>query len=152
MTRVEDGTYPDGMTFCWFLGGMWYDESEEKLYAPMHIEHDGIRLSYPFPARSRWAPAPTREGPGVTKDIISSETYYYTHDFFKFSGSGYGSGVADFGFYVDKRGGYFYVFPDEGWELRASRGIRWNSRAARCAISDKMAPGKMEVFLQWEMG
>lgn len=38
-------------------------------------------------------------------DIVSSETYYYPHDFFKFSGSGYGNGVADFGFYADKRGG-----------------------------------------------
>jgi hypothetical protein len=23
MTRVEDGVYPEGMTSCWFLGGMW---------------------------------------------------------------------------------------------------------------------------------
>jgi hypothetical protein len=147
MTRVEDGTYPDGMTSCWFLGGMWYDESEKKLYAPMHIEHDGIRRSYPF---SRKIALATSKDKGKTwryeGDIISSETYYHTHDFFKFSGSGYGNGVADFGFYVDKRGGYFYVFPDEGWELRTSRGSRWNSRGARCAISDKMAPGKWKYF------
>ena len=31
-----------------FLGGMWYDDAEKKLYAPMHIEHDGIRRTYPF--------------------------------------------------------------------------------------------------------
>ncbi|MGA9798282.1 MAG: discoidin domain-containing protein [Terriglobales bacterium] len=147
MTRVEDGIYPDGMTSCWFLGGMWYDDSEKKLYAPMHIEHDGIRRSYPF---SRKIALATSTDKGRTwryeGDIITSETYYYTHDFFKFSGSGSGNGVADFGFYVDKRGGYFYVFPDEGWELRSSRGNRWNSRAARCAISDKMAPGKWKYF------
>jgi F5/8 type C domain len=147
MTRVEDGIYPDGMTSCWFLGGMWYDDSEKKLYAPMHIEHDGIRRSYPF---SRKIALATSTDKGRTwryeGDIISSETYYYTHDFFKFSGSGYGNGVADFGFYADKRGGYFYVFPDEGWETRTSRGSRWNSRAARCAISDKMAPGKWKYF------
>jgi hypothetical protein len=147
MTRVEDGIYPEGMTSCWFLGGMWYDDSEKKLYAPMHIEHDGIRRSYPF---SRKIALATSTDKGRTwryeGDIITSETYYYTHDFFKFSGSGYGNGVADFGFYVDKRGGYFYVFPDEGWELRSSRGSRWNSRAARCAISDKMAPGKWKYF------
>ena len=153
MTRVEDGTYPDGMSSCWFLGGMWYDQSEKKLYAPMHIEPDGIRRSYPF---SRKIALATSTDKGRTwryeGDIISSETYYYTHDFFKFSGSGYGNGVADFGFYVDTRGGYFYVFPDEGWELRASRGNRWNSRAARCPISDKMAPGKWKYFYngKWE--
>ena len=153
MTRVEDGIYPEGMTSCWFLGGMWYDESEKKLYAPMHIEHDGIRRSYPF---SRKIALATSTDKGRTwryeGDIISSETYYYTRDFFKFSGSGYGNGVADFGFYVDKRGGYFYVFPDEGWELRTSRGNRWNSRAARCAITDRMAPGKWKYFYsgKWE--
>jgi F5/8 type C domain len=147
MTRVEDGIYPEGMTSCWFLGGMWYDDSEKKLYAPMHIEHDGIRRSYPF---SRKIALATSTDKGRTwryeGDIITSETYYYTHDFFKFSGTGYGIGVADFGFYVDKRGGYFYVFPDEGWAPRATRGMRWNSRAARCAISDKMAPGKWKYF------
>jgi len=147
MNRVEDGIYPDGMTSCWFLGGMWYDESEKKLYAPMHIEHDGIRRSYPF---SRKIALATSTDKGRTwlyeGDIISSETYYYTRDFFKFSGSSYGMGVADHGFYVDKRGGYFYVFPDEGWAPTATRGTRWNSRAARCAISDKMAPGKWKYF------
>jgi hypothetical protein len=126
---------------------MYYDEAEKKLYAPMHIEHDGIRRTYPF---SRKIALATSTDKGRTwryeGDIITSETYYYTHDFFKFSGSGVGNGVADFGFYVDKRGGYFYVFPDEGWELRTSRGSRWNSRAARCAISDKMAPGKWKHF------
>ncbi len=147
MTRVEDGTYPDGMTSCWFLGGMWYDESEKKLYAPMHIEHDGIRRSYPFSRKIALATSTDKgrfwhyEG-----DIITSETYYYTHDFFKFSGSSYGIGLADFGFYVDKRGGYFYIFPDEGWAPRATRGMLWNSRAARCDIGDKMAPGKWKNF------
>ena len=147
MTRVEDGIYPDGMTSCWFLGGMWYDESEKKLYAPMHIEHDGIRRSYPF---SRKIALATSTDKGRTwryeGDIVTSETYYYAHDFFKFSGSSFGNGLADFGFYVDKRGGYFYIFPDEGWAPTATRGIRWNSRAARCAISDKMAPGKWKNF------
>ncbi len=147
MTRVEDGAYPEGMTSCWFLGGMWYDPSERKLYAPMHIEHDGIRRTYPF---SRKIALATSTDKGRTwhyeGDIITSETYYYPHDFFKFSGSGYGIGVADFGFYVDRRGGYFYVFPDEGWASRATRSMRWNSRAARCAISDKMAPGKWKYF------
>ncbi len=147
MTRVEDGTYPDGMTSCWFLGGMWYDEANRKLYAPMHIEHDGIRRTYAF---SRKIALATSLDKGKTwhyeGDIITSETYYYTHEMLKFSGSGYGIGLADFGFYVDQKGGYFYIFPDEGWAPWATRGMRWNSRAARCAISDKMAPGKWNNF------
>ena len=147
MVRVEDGTYPDGMTACWFLGGMWYDESEKKLYAPMHVEQDGPRRDYPGCRKIALA---TSTDKGRTwhyeGDIISSETYYYSPDFFKFSGSSYGNGVADFGFYADVRGGYFYVFPDEGWNMRGQEGMRWNSRAARCAISDKMAPGKWKYF------
>ena len=79
-------------------------------------------------------------------DIVSSETYYYPHDFFKFSGSSFGNGLADFGFYVDVRGGYFYIFPDEGWAPNSTRGVRWNSRPARCAIEDKMVPGKWHLF------
>jgi len=147
MTRMEDGIYPEGMTSCWFLGGMWYNEAERKLYAPMHIEHDGIRRAYPF---SRKIALATSLDKGKSwryeGDIITSETYYYPHEFFKFSGSGYGIGLADFGFYIDQRGGYFYIFPDEGWAPWATRGMRWNSRAARCAISDKMAPGKWANF------
>ena len=147
LTRVEDGTYPDGMTSCWFLGGMWYDKSEGKLYAPMHIEADGPRRAYPF---SRKIALATSVNKGLTwqyeGDILTSETYYYPNDFSKFSGSSYGNGLADFGFYVDQRGGYFYIYPDEGWAPRTTRGARWNSRVARCAIRDKMAPGKWENF------
>ncbi len=147
MVRAEDGTYPDGMTSCWFLGGMWYDDAERKLYAPMHIEHDGIRRTYPFSRKIALATSLDKgrswryEG-----DIITSETYYYPHDFFKFSGSDYGIGLADFGFYVDQRSGYFYIFPDEAWAPWATRSTRWNSRAARCLIRDKMAPGRWTNF------
>jgi hypothetical protein len=148
LVRVEDGSYPDGMTACWFLGGMWYDEENRKLYAPMHVEQDGPRRDYPGCRKIALA---TSTDKGKTwryeGDIVTSETYYYSPDFFKFSGSSYGNGVADFGFYVDNRGGFVYIFPDEGWTWRGTEGaMRWNSRAARCAISDKMAPGKWKYF------
>lgn len=153
LTRIEDGLYPNGMTACWFLGGMWYDEEEKKLYAPMHVEHDNVRRTYPFSRKIILATS-TDKGRSwkYEGDIITSETYYYPYDFFKFSGHGFGIGVADFGFYADVRGGYFYVFPDEAWSLRAKRAMRWNSRAARCAIRDKMAPGKWNYFYngKWE--
>jgi hypothetical protein len=147
MTRVEDGNYPEGMTACWFLGGMWYDAPEKKLYAPMHVEHDGPRRAYPF---SRKIALATSMDKGLSwhyeGDIVTSETYYYPYDFFKFSGSSYGIGVADFGFYADEHGGYFYIFPDEGWAPWSTRGMRWNSRVARCEIRDKMSPGKWRYF------
>jgi len=151
MTQVEDGKYPDGMTMCWFLGGMWYDESERKLYAPMHVEQDGPRRSDPVAV---WGclkiVLTTSTDKGKTwsyeGDIVTSETYYYPHDVFKFSGSCYCNGAADFGFYVDKRSGYFYIFPDKGWAMKGSGAVRWGVCAARCAITDKMARGKWEYF------
>lgn len=151
MSRVKDGGYPDGMTMCWFLGGMWFDESERKLYAPMHVEQDGIRRSHPVaPWGCRKIILATSTDKGRTwryeGDIITAETYYYSHEAVKFSGSGYSNGVCDFGFYADTRGGYFYIFPDEAWFLKGSAAARWNVRAARCAIGDKMAPGKWRYF------
>src|SRR5215831_12170476 len=153
MTKVEDGTYPEGMTMCWFLGGMWYDDTERKLYAPMHVEQDGIRREHPVaPWGCRKIILATSTDKGRTwryeGDIITSETYYYSHEAVKFSGSCYGNGVCDFGFYADRRGGYFYIFPDEAWFIKGSTAARWNVRAARCAISDKMVPGKWTYFYQ----
>ncbi len=151
MERVDDGIYPDGMTACWFLGGMWYDAEEKKLYAPMHVEQDGERRVY---TNLRKIALGTSTDKGRTwkyeGDIITAETYYYPHDAFKFSGNAFGNGVADFGFYVDERQGYFYVYPDEGWSLKTDRRgeMCWNSRVARCAISDKMAPGKWQYFYE----
>ncbi len=149
MVRVEDGGYPEGMTACWFLGGMWYDSSAGKLYAPMHVEQDGHRRGYPGWGCRKIALATSTDKGGTWKyegDIVSSETYYYNYDSFKFSGSGYGNGVSDFGFYIDNRGGFIYIFPDEGWALKGTMNMRWNVKAARCAISDKMAPGKWRYF------
>jgi hypothetical protein len=151
MTRVEDGTYPEGMTMCWFLGGMWYDDSDGKLYAPMHVEQSGILRSHPVaPWGCRKIILATSTDKGKTwrleGDIITAETYYYSHDIVKFSGSDYGNGVCDFGFYVDKRGGYLYIFPDEAWMPKGSMAGRWNVLAARCAIGDKMAPGAWRYF------
>ncbi|MFZ4397577.1 MAG: discoidin domain-containing protein, partial [Kiritimatiellia bacterium] len=157
LKRVENSPYPNGMTMCWFLGGMWYDESEGKLYAPMHVEPTEEDRHHPVMSwGSRKIALATSTDKGKTwrleGDIITSETYFYTHDAFKYSGSDYGNGVSDFGFYTDTRGGYFYIFPDEGWSHKGSGAMRWNVRVARCAISDKMAPGKWKYFYngKWE--
>jgi|GEM_PF-1019035 len=151
MTRVEDGKYPPEIGLGWFLGGMWYNESERKLYAPVHIEQEG---SYRFHPAGGWFSRKIALATSVDKgktwkyegDIITPETYYFTHDVYKFSGSYYGNGVCDFGFYVDTRSGYFYIFPEESWYKKGEFGAIWGVRAARCAISDKMAPGKWKYF------
>lgn len=151
MTRVEDGTYPPEVGLGWFLGGMWYDETERKLYAPLHIEQEGSHRFHPAGGWfSRKIGLATSVDKGKTwkyvGDIITPETYFYTHDVYKFSGSYNGNGVCDFGFYVDKRNGYFYIYPEESWYIKGQWGAMWGVRAARCAIADKMAPGKWNYF------
>jgi hypothetical protein len=151
MTRVEDGKYPSEGGFGWFLGGMWYDESERKLYAPVHIEPEGSYRMHPvvrWPSRKIGLATSTDKGKTweYKGDIITPETYYYNHEAYKFSGSYDGNGVSDFGFYVDTRSGYFYIFPQEAWLKKGQSDLVWSDRAARCAIKDKMAPGKWKYF------
>ncbi len=151
MVRQEDAVTPPGYTMAWFLGGLWYDESERKLYAPMHIEALGINRARPVaPWASRKVILATSTDKGKTwhdeGDIISPETYFYVPDAYKFSGSDFSNGLCDYGFYADTRGGYFYLYPMEAWLPKGSSYCRWSSRVARCAIGDKMAPGKWKFF------
>lgn len=153
MTRMEDGTYPPEVGLGWLLGGLWYDQAERKLYAPVHIEQEGNYRFHPaWGWFSRKIGLATSADKGKTwkyeGDIVTPETYYHTRDAYKFSGSDTSNGVADFGFYVDTRGGYFYIFPLESWYPKGQWGARWAPRAARCAIGDKMAPGKWRYFHQ----
>jgi len=153
MTKLEDGTYPPEVGLGWLLGGLWYDQSERKLYAPVHIEQEG---NYRFHPAWGWFSRKIGLATSVDKgktwkyegDIITPETYYYTRDAYKFSGSDTSNGVADFGFYVDSRSGYFYIYPLESWYPKGQWGARWAPRVARCAIADKMAPGKWRYFYQ----
>ena len=153
MTQMEDGIYPPEVGLGWLLGGLWYDQSERKLYAPVHIEQEGNHRFHPaWGWFSRKIGLATSVDKGKTwkyeGDIITPETYYYTRDAYKFSGGDTSNGTADFGFYVDTRGGYFYIYPLESWYPKGEWGARWAPRVARCAISDKMAPGKWRYFYQ----
>jgi hypothetical protein len=151
MVRMEDAVYPPETGMGWFLGGMWYDNSEKKLYAPVHVEQEGPFRNHPvasWPAR-KIALATSMDKGRTWKyegDIITPDTYFYAYDAYKFSGSGYSNGLCDFGFYVDTRGGYFYIFPEESWYYKGQSGAFWNVLVARCALGDKMAPGKWKFF------
>jgi len=153
MTQMEDGTYPPEVGLGWLLGGLWYDQIQRKLYAPVHIEQEG---NYRFHPAWGWTSRKIGLATSVDKgktwkyegDIVTPETYYQTRDAYKFSGSDTSNGMADFGFYVDTRGGYFYIYPLESWYPKGEWGARWAPRVARCAISDKMAPGTWHYFYQ----
>jgi hypothetical protein len=155
MTRREDASLPPGYHMAWFLGGLWYDPSEHKLYAPMHIEAEGINRDgpvAPWPPRKVILATSTDKGKTWRDegDIITPETYFYLPDIYKFSGSDYSNGLSDFGFYADTRGGYFYIYLAESWLTKGTWYCRWSSRVARCAISDRMAAGKWRFFYNGE--
>jgi hypothetical protein len=151
MTRQEDSSFPAGYHTVWVLGGLWYDEVERKLYAPMHVEAEGINREgpvAPWPSRKVILATSTDKGKTWREegDIITPETYFAISDTYKFAGSNNSNGLCDYGFYTDVRGGYFYIFPMEAWLTKGTWVCRWATRAARCAISDRMAPGKWRFF------
>jgi hypothetical protein len=151
MVKQEGSAIMPKGYLAWFLGGMWYDSAEKRLYAPMHVEALGVNRESPVaPWPSRKVILATSTDQGRTwrdeGDIITPETYFSISDTYKFSGSDYSNGLADFGFYADERAGYFYIFPTEAWIPKGTGDCRWASRAARCAMADKMAPGKWRMF------
>lgn len=139
----------------YMLGGMWYDETEKKLYAPMHCEtHKGItgghgpnpmdrqiHLSSSTDKGATWK----YEGPIVTRDDPKAPW----RNVYDFAGPHWDGGDGDFCVFVDTRGGYVYLYSNHyTWPKRggatATSYIR--HRVFRCAIADKMAPGKWKKF------
>jgi hypothetical protein len=126
---------------------MWYDTSEKKIYAPMHCEVEsynglvmrkihlasstdkGLTWKYEGLLLSRDDPGSLRQPP-------------------EFSGLTWNGGDGDFILYVDKRGGYIYLFTNHYTQPKAgSPGAGFCRHCvARCAITDKMAPGKWKMF------
>jgi len=148
----------------YMLGGMWYDTGEKKLYAPMHCEtQDGlgggvngiyrqIHLSSSTDKGATWK----YEGPIVTQHdpALRRPTVY------EFSGAYYDGGIGDFYIYEDTRGGYVYIYsnhymwvkPDAKSKRLQKPSSFLRHHVARCAIADKMAPGKWKKFYngQWD--
>ena len=153
-TNIENGQrQPDGFASFpvlrpYMLGGMWYDSPEKKLYAPMHCEYFDsdkqmqrqIHLATSTDKGLTWH----YEGAIVTRDYPNGP-FPAPADY---SGVYWDGGAGDFFIYVDQRGGHIYlyagayVFPKKG--LRGQTLLR--HQVARCAISDKMMPGKWRKF------
>jgi hypothetical protein len=145
--RQPDGksTTPSG---AYILGGLWYDAGEKKLYAPLHYEvarygnyvRREIHLATSADKGLTWK----YEGPILTSDDSQTKRRNPT----EFSGLCWDGGDGDHVIYVDERGGYIYLFtnyyswPKIGSPARALH----RHRVARCAIADKMAPGKWMKF------
>jgi len=155
-TNIENMTLqPDGhvgpfpVSRPYMLGGMWYDDAEKKLYAPLHCEltggyepiHRQVHLATSMDKGLTWH----YEGPIITRDdhdgALRSDSEY--------SGLYWDGGNGDFFIYVDTLGGYIYLYPDSCyWAKPGAPEFPGFCRhqVARCAISDKMAPGKWRKF------
>jgi hypothetical protein len=163
-TNIENGKrQPDGSaSFAvavqrpYMLGGMWYDTVEKRLYAPMHCEYyDGGRPSEPQ-RQIHLASSTDKgltwhyEGPIVTRDSPGGSPRRPTD----FSGLYWDGGAGDFFIYVDSRAGYVYLYA--GAYIWPKKGLEGPSfvrhQVARCAMADKMMPGKWRKFYNgtWE--
>ena len=128
----------------YMLGGMWYDASEKKLYAPMHCEtpgyagniHRQIHLATSTDKGLSWH----YEGAIVTRDDPKGPLRTGPD----YSGLYWDGGDGDFYTYVDQRGGYIYLYTNHYMFPKTdAKGPGFlRHHVARCAIGDKMAPGK----------
>jgi hypothetical protein len=146
--RVPDSSASFPVRAPYMLGGMWYDASAKKLYAPMHCEtpgyagniHRQIHLATSTNKGLSWH----YEGAIVTRDDPKRPPRTGPD----FSGLYWDSGDGDFYTYVDERGGYLYLYTNHytfpKTDAKVASFVRHH--VARCAISDKMAPGKWQKF------
>ncbi len=147
---------PDGMILVeggvstHFCGGLWYDAGAGKLYAPIHCEYER-GISPP----AGWTRKKTRLATSTDKGLtwhlegdILTDCLPGTGDWLRFSGSYFEAGPADFDFYADSRGGYFYIYSCNAYAPKngTMNNFLWFNEVARCAISDRMAPGKWHKF------
>ncbi len=149
--RQEDGIIEVGKgVSTHFCGGMWYDKSTRKLYAPIHCEYKN-NISPP----AGWSRKKTRLATSTNKGLtwrmegdILTDCMPNDEDWLRFSGSYFEAGPGDFDFYVDSMGGYFYIFSCNAYAPKNGKmnNFLWFNEAARCKIQDKMEPGKWFKF------
>jgi hypothetical protein len=153
-TNIENAVrQPDGVARfplrapC-ILGGVWNDTARKRLYAPMHCEQGGyagmvlreIHLASSTDKGLTWK----YEGRLLTRDDPAG-TVRKGPDF---SGLSWDGGDGDHILYVDAKGGYLYLFTNHyTWPKTGSPAAAMlRHRVARCAIADRMAPGKWQRF------
>jgi hypothetical protein len=156
MVRQEDGLVdlpdsplPGGLQASSFLNsGLWYDEETGVLYALIHTEYEHETLDG---SGASWCRNKTRlvssRDLGLTWDFIGdvlTPIYKDQNGWAAYSGNEFEKGPSDYDLYVDTRSGYFYITSLTGWcskKGEMDRSLLYNE-VARCAISDKMSPGK----------
>jgi hypothetical protein len=137
-----------------FLGGLWYDRSTGTLYAPIHCEY-ARNISPP----AGWSRKKTRLAVSTDKGLtwqlagdILTDCLPDDKDWLKFSGSFFQAGPGDMDFFADSLGGYFYIYSCNAYAPKNGKmnNYLWFNEVARCAMADKMAPGKWRKFCNGE--
>ncbi len=151
MVRQPDGAadFSQRTASSFINSGLWYDKATRTLYALMHGEYDG-REGAAWCRKKTWLATSRDLGVHWTfvGDVVTA-VLPNPGDRLEYSGSEFEMGPADYDLYVDIRGGYFYHTSWNGFV--AKNGIlnhftAGTMQVARCAISDKMVPGKWHKF------
>jgi uncharacterized protein len=160
LKRQPDGVcdFPGNDAMICLGSGMWQDDTTGKLYALIHSEYEhgwGDGGGKMWASGAAWSRKKTRLAISadlgrtwrLVGDVLTSCLPKFG-DYLKFSGSDFEMGPADFDLYVDTRSGYFYVTCWNGFVSKKGklRKVDTYSEVARCAIRDKMAPGKWFKF------
>lgn len=151
--RQPDGVISTPVSRPYILGGMWYDSINHKLYAPLHCETRGyyttilrqITLASSTDKGLTWK----YEGPIMTRDNPDQPLPTSRES----SGLYWDGGEGDFYLFADERGGYVYLYSNHYvWSKTGVWGPPFGfftymkHHVARCAIKDKLAPGKWQKF------
>ena len=129
-----------------FLGvGMWWDDKERILYALVHTEMTPNGSQGWCSKKTRIA---TSKDLGLTWSMPVDVLTRALPNVQDYAGSEFEAGPADCQLFTDVRGGYFYI---TCWNAFVAKKGPLNcfmmyDEVARCAIADKMAPGKWFKF------
>ncbi len=151
--REPDGVITTPVSRPYILGGMWYDSTDQKLYAPLHCETRGyyttilrqITLASSTDKGLTWK----YEGPVMTRDDPTQPLPSGRES----SGQYWDGGEGDFFLFADEKEGYVYLYTNHYvWSKTGIDGPPFGfftfmgHHVARCAIKDKLAPGKWRKF------
>jgi hypothetical protein len=150
-TRESDGSIDvEKDVSTHFCGGMWYDSGTGILYAPIHCEYDHD-INPPAGWCRKKVRLATSKDKGFTWKMegdILTDYFSKDDDWLKYSGSFFEAGPGDFDFFADSVGGYFYIFSSDSYAPKngTMNNYLWFNEVARCAFSDRMAPGTWHKY------
>ncbi len=152
MVRQPDGAanFPQRTASSFINSGLWYDNEDKRLYALMHGEYEHNIPNTGWCRKKTWlASSPDQGLHWKFEGDVCTAVLPALGDWLNYSGPAFEMGPADYDLYVDTRGGYFYATFWNGFAAKHGPLNKFSAskvQVARCAIRDKMAPGKWFKF------